>query len=152
MSAAAPEAGARVTFSGGTGYASRAYLAMGGAVVPGPAVAVTPYVYDDDDYGLYGYSYGPTFGFYAGPQRHWRGHRWHGGWRGHAGNWSGRPGWSGNRVGTVPSGTNQAIGGRPAVSAPVGMSRGPAAGGAQVGPGGGAGVFQGGAGVRAQGR
>jgi len=40
----------RVSFSGGSGLASRSYLAMGGAVAPGPAVAVSPYVYDDDYY------------------------------------------------------------------------------------------------------
>ncbi|HKS60777.1 MAG TPA: SH3 domain-containing protein [Xanthobacteraceae bacterium] len=91
----------RVSFSGGTGWASRSYLAMGGAVAPGPAVAVAPYVYDDDyydGYGYYdyGYSYGPSFGFYAGPRF---GHRWrgHSGWRG--GNWAGRPG---RTVGTPP--------------------------------------------------
>ena len=68
----------RVSFSGGTGWASRSYLAMGGAVAPGPAVAVAPYVYDDDYYDGYydyGYSYGPSFGFYAGPRF---GHRWRG--------------------------------------------------------------------------
>src|SRR5262245_14095900 len=39
----------RVSFSGGSGWASRSYLAMGGGgVAPGPAVAVAPYGYDDD--------------------------------------------------------------------------------------------------------
>jgi hypothetical protein len=82
----------QVSFSGGSGYASRNYLAMGGAVGPGPAVAATPYVYDEPDYGYYdyGYAYGPSFGFYAGPRYR---HGWHGqsGWhgRGHAGNWNG---------------------------------------------------------------
>ena len=37
----------RVSFSGGSGYASRSYLAMGGGA-PGPAVAAAPYVYDDE--------------------------------------------------------------------------------------------------------
>ena len=153
----------QVSFGGGTGYANRSYLAMGGAVAPGPAVTVSPFVYDDDYYD-YGYTYGPSVGFYAGPRfhRHWRGR--HHGWRGHAGNWqgrsgnwggrgnwTGRPGWSGNRVGNIPSGMNRA-GGRPSVSAPVGMSRGPVAGGAQIGAGrGGAGVFHGGAGAAAAG-
>ena len=83
----------RVSFSGGSGWASRSYLAMGGAVAPGPAVAVAPYVYDDDyydGYGYYdyGYRYGPSFGFYAGPRY---GYGWRGrtGWNG--GNWAGRP-------------------------------------------------------------
>ena len=48
--------------SGGSGFASRNYLAMGGGA-PGPAVAATPYVYDDEpDYGYYdyGYAYRPS--------------------------------------------------------------------------------------------
>src|SRR6185503_16513555 len=45
----------RVSFGGGSGFASRSYLAMGGA--PGPAVAAAPYVYDNDDYGYYDYGY-----------------------------------------------------------------------------------------------
>ena len=53
----------RVSFSGGTGFANRSYLAMGGG---GPAVAVAPgYAYSepyDDDYYDYGYGYGPSVG------------------------------------------------------------------------------------------
>src|SRR6185436_18088337 len=37
----------RVSFGGGSGFASRNYLAMGGGA-PGPGVAVAPYVYDDE--------------------------------------------------------------------------------------------------------
>src|SRR5690349_3496431 len=62
----------QVSFSGGSGFANRSYLAMGG-VAPGPAVAAVPYGYDDDSYGYgyddgpyYGYSYGPGVSFYAG--------------------------------------------------------------------------------------
>ena len=84
----------RVSFSGGTGYASRRYLAMGGGA-PGPAIAAAPYVYDDepDTYGYYdyGYAYGPSAYIYANPRFGRRRHGWHGrpGWNG--GNWAGRP-------------------------------------------------------------
>jgi uncharacterized protein YraI len=131
----------RVSFSGGAGFASRSYLAMGGG---GATVAVSPgYVYDEpyyDDYYDYGYSYGPSFGFgfYASPgyrYRHgWRGrwdrgHAWQGGgdrhWQGGGragGGWAGRPGGSNAGVapGTVtsrpglagvPRGAGMAIGG-----------------------------------------
>jgi hypothetical protein len=91
----------RVSFAGGSGYASRRYLALAGAVVPGPAVAAAPYGYDDEyDYSDYGPAYGPSYGVYAAPGR-WRGHTWHGhaGWQGgnhNAGNWQGRTGnWQG---------------------------------------------------------
>jgi len=90
----------QVSFSGGSGWASRRYLSMAGTAVPGPAVAATPYVYDEDDYAYYGGVYGPSYGFYAGP-RYRRGYGWHGhpGWQGggHAGNWQGRGGgnWQG---------------------------------------------------------
>jgi uncharacterized protein YraI len=145
----------QVSFSGGSGWASRNYLAMGG-VAPGPAVAVSPYVYDDDYYYDYGYAYGPSVGIYAGP-RYWHGrrHGWHGrpGWNGRHGGWAGRPG----RPGTGPQVTPGAgqgfagppagwqrpgtgIGGGAAVSAPSGGGGGaaaapaaPAGGGAQGG-------------------
>ena len=87
----------RVSFSGGSGYASRKYLAMGGGA-PGPAVAAAPYVYDDEPdygYGYYddGYAYGPSAYIYANPRFRHRHHGWHGrpGWNG-GGNWAGRPG------------------------------------------------------------
>ena len=87
----------RVSFSGGSGYASRRYLAMGGGA-PGPAVAAAPYVYDDGDYNDYGYyddgyAYGPSAYIYANPRFRHRHHGWHGrpGWNG-GGNWAGRPG------------------------------------------------------------
>lgn len=84
----------QVSFNGGTGYASRNYLALGGAVAPGPAVAVAPYGYDGDDYddGYYGYDYGPSAYVYANPGFYRYGHRGYGrpGWNG--GHWTGRPG------------------------------------------------------------
>lgn len=92
----------QVSFSGGSGYASANYLAMGGGA-PGPAVAVAPYGYDDDYYDNgyydYGYAYGPSFGFYAGPRYR---HGWHGrpGWN-QGGNWAGGPGRPG-RPGNPP--------------------------------------------------
>src|ERR1044072_2104563 len=84
----------RVSFNGGSGFASRNYLAMGGAAA-GPAVAAAPYVYDDEDYGYYdyGYAYGPSAYIYANPRfRHRHGH-----WQGRAGRdgggtLAGRPG------------------------------------------------------------
>ena len=94
----------RVRFSGGSGFASRSHLAMGGGA-RGPAVAVAPYVYDEPDYGYgyydYGYAYGPSAYIYANPRfrhRHgWDGRRWNGG------NWAGRPGgWAGRSGGTPP--------------------------------------------------
>ena len=96
----------QVSFSGGSGYASQRYLAMGGGA-PGPAVAATPYVYDDEpDYGYsdYGYGYGPSAYIYANPRFRHRHHGWQGrpGWNG--GNWAGRPGggWAGRPGGTPP--------------------------------------------------
>ena len=99
----------QVSFNGGSGYASRNYLAMGGGVAPGPAVAAAPYVYDDGDYGDYGYydggyAYGPSAYIYANPRFRHRQHGWHGrpGWNG-GGNWAGRPGgWAGRPGGTPP--------------------------------------------------
>jgi len=104
----------RVNFAGGAGFASRSYLSM----ARGPGVAVAPgyayvpgYAYDDD-YDAYGYGYGPSFGFYAGPSYRygWRGRRdgWRSGtarqgrtgtWQGRSGTWQGRSGWSGGRTG-----------------------------------------------------
>ena len=138
----------RVSFSGGTGFASRSYLAMGGG---GPAVAVAPgVVYDEpyDDYYDYGYAYGPSvgLGFYTSPgyrYRHgWRGGRhWHGGghWAGRpgGGNWAGRPGGGrpggGNWAGR-PGGTNTGV--APGSVAPrPGMAGVPRGGGMAVGGG-----------------
>lgn len=157
----------QVSFSGGEGFASRSYLAMGGAVVgPSVGVAVAPEYYDygpdyalGDDYYDYGY-YGPSVGFYAGGFR--GGHRgWNGGWRGRSGwtggnrvgTWQGRGGWSGNRAANI-GGSTGTIGGRPSTSARVGMptgggfrSGGAAMGGGRVGGGAamGGGHFGGGA-------
>jgi hypothetical protein len=117
----------RVSFSGGSGFANRSYLAMGGG---GAAVAVAPgYVYEDspsyaDDYYDYGYAYGPSFGFYVSPRHRFhhggrggqwdRGHAWNGGgggprWNGGTpgggrpgGGWAGRPG--GPSPGIAPGG------------------------------------------------
>jgi uncharacterized protein YraI len=132
----------QVSFGGGTGFASHRYLAMGGAVAPGPAVAVSPYV--DDDYYDYGYGYGPSvgIGIYASP-----GYRYRQGWRGNrGGNWQGRQGWSGNRTGNWQgrqgggnrmgnvgagrgAGMNRSGGVAPQISAPAGMRGGASVGG-----------------------
>jgi hypothetical protein len=101
----------RVAFAGGTGFASRSYLAVAGGPAPSVGVAVVPgYAYDDgpyyDDYD-YGYAYGPSVGFaFGGRDRfHHRGNR---GWdRGRVGTWSGGNHWNGhsggngNRVGGI---------------------------------------------------
>ena len=89
-----------VSFSGGSGFANRRYLMVGGGA-PGPAVVATPYIYDEPDYGYgyydYGYSYGPSAFIYANPRfrhRHhsWDGRRWNGGEleRRQLGGWRGR--------------------------------------------------------------
>jgi uncharacterized protein YraI len=150
----------QVRFSGGSGFASRSYLAMGGGV-PGPAVAVAPYaaapyVYDEPDYDYgyydYGYAYGPSFGFYANPRfRHRQGWQGRPGWNG-GGNWAGRPGGS-PPVAGQPAGSGFA--GPPAnwqrpgtgigAGARVGAGSGFAGGGARVGAGAG---FSGGGGFR----
>lgn len=135
----------QISYAGESGYANRNYLALAGEFAPSAGVAVVPgYAYDDtplysDDYYGYGYAYGPSFGFYANPGHRFR-HGWSGrpGWNGNqAGNWQGRGGnWQGR---FTPSGVNRsAIGGRPSVSAPVGMS---------TGGGSAAGVFRGGSGA-----
>ena len=85
----------RVSFSGGTGFANRSYLAMGGVVAPRRSVVVSPYVYDDDYYD-YGYAYGPSVGIYAGPRYSYG--RYGYGWDGRRSGWSGRGSWDG-RVG-----------------------------------------------------
>ena len=141
----------RVSFSGGSGYASRNYLAMGGGV-PGPAVAAAPYVYDDEpDYGFYddGYAYGPSAYIYANPRFRHRHHGWHGrpGWNG-GGNWAGRPGRPGGAP-PVAARPGSGFAGPPANwqrpgtgigrSAPV-SGTGFAGGGARVGVGGGVSV------------
>ena len=115
----------RVSFAGGTGFASRSYLAMAGG--GGAAVAVAPapgYVYEDgpyyDDYYDYGYAYGPSVGIYAGGGYYggWRGSRWDRGraWNGGGRHWSGGGGWAG-RPGGATSGTvtpRQGLAGPPA--------------------------------------
>ena len=114
----------RVSFSGGTGFANRSYLAMGGGRLSRAPVAVAPgYAYSepyDDDYYDYGYAYGPSVGFgvYASPGYRYR-HGWRGGrhWQG-GGNWAGRPG-GGNWAGR-PGGGNWA--GVPAAAGPGGRA------------------------------
>ncbi len=164
----------RVNFDGTVGYASASYLSFGAA--PSAAVVVPAPVYEPYDYYDYGYTYGPGLSFYVSPRHrfHRRGH-WRGNWNNRVGTWQGHPGWTGARAGSwqgsgrrngiqpgnVPSGMGRsAIGGRPSVSAPVGMPSGGgaavfrggagAAGGVQAGRGGQAGggavgVFRGGA-------
>lgn len=130
----------QVRFGGGSGFVSRNYLAMGegGVVAPGPAVAATPYVYDDgyydDGFYDYGYSYGPSFGFYAGPRYRngWRGRPgWNGGnWAGR-GNWQGRGNWAGRPGSPAVGGMN-----RPGGNAMIGGGpRGGFAAGAGIGQG-----------------
>ena len=147
----------QVRFSGGSGFASRNYLAMGGGA-PGPAVAVAPYVYDEPeyDYGYYdyGYSYGPSVGFYASPRFRHR-HGWSGrpGWNG--GNWAGRPGRPGGSPPVAGQPAGSGFAGPPAnwqrpgtgigAGARVGAGSGFAGGGARVGAGAG---FSGGGGFR----
>jgi len=152
----------RVSFSGGTGYANRNYLAMAEG---GPAVAVAPgYAYDDGpyyddyyDYG-YGYGYGPSVGFYVSPGRrfhhrdhggNWdRGHAWNGGghnWNGGSHTWHGgvaasgsvapRQGFAGPPAGWQRPGTGIGAGARAGgmTGAPAGMHGG--GGGPAVGGG-----------------
>jgi uncharacterized protein YraI len=154
----------RVRFSGGSGFASRSYLAMaegGAAVAVVPGQAYEPYY---DDYYDYGY-YGPSVGFYAGGYGHrghrgWRGgrrdggHAWNGGshnWNGGGGNWHGggtagtvtsRQGFAGPPAGWQRPGTGIGagahMGGRGMAGASVGMRGGghaPAGGGAHAGGG-----------------
>ena len=87
----------QVSFSGGSGYVNRRYLAMAGAV-PSVGVAVAPaYTYDDyayaDDYYDNGYTYGPGIGVVVGSRFHNRHHGWGGN------RWSGNRTWDGNSVG-----------------------------------------------------
>ncbi len=132
----------RVSFSGGTGFANRSYLAMGGG---GPAVAVAPgYAYSEpyyDDY--YDYGYGPSVGlsFYASPGYRYR-HGWRGGrhWQG-GGNWAGRPGggsWAGRPGGGNwagrPGGINPGVGPGSVTPRP-GFAGGPRGGGFASGGG-----------------
>jgi hypothetical protein len=123
----------QVSFRGETGFANRSSLAAAGG--GGTAVAAAPgYAYDEpyDDYYDYGYGYGPSFGFFVNPGR-----RFHHGGRGDHGHaWNGGgPRWNGGRPGIMPSGRpgfaqggrnfqGGNIGGRPSVSAPVGMPSG----------------------------
>ena len=96
----------QVNFPGGTGFASRSYLAMAGG--PGVGVAVTEgyapgYAYED--YPAYGYDdyydYGPSVGFFVGGRFH-RGHHFDHRWDGRTRAWQGRPGgWQGTRTGAV---------------------------------------------------
>jgi uncharacterized protein YraI len=169
----------QVSFSGGTGFASRSHLAMGEG---GAAVAAAPgYVYEDapyaDDYYDYGYADGASFGFYVSPgPRFHRGGRWDRGqaWNGAGNRWSGGT-WSGGRPGFAPSSGRPgfaqdgrsfqggSIGGRASVNAPVGMPSGGGGfrggaigGGAAIGGGprggGGGGAMRGGGGAGAVGR
>ena len=133
----------RVRFAGETGFVPRRYLALAGA--PAVVAAAPGYAYDEPyyDYYDYGYDYGPSIGVFVGPGRRFHHRRWDGR------TWQGQT-WNGTRTGTwqgdtgvtaMPSGTASAangsvVGGRAAVSAPVGMPTG-----------GGAGVFRGGAGT-----
>jgi len=126
----------RVNFNGAVGYASRNYLQMAGGPAPGAGVvaAAPGYVYDEPvyDYYDYGYTYGPSFGFYASPgYRHgWRSHRgWNGGQVGtgqgnRTGTWQGgRTGtWQGGRTGTWQGRTAPAGGAR--IGSAGGVSRG----------------------------
>jgi uncharacterized protein YraI len=136
----------RVSFSGGSGFASRNYLAMGGAA-PGPAVAATPYVYDEPyyDYYDYGYAYGPSAFIYANPRFRHRHHGWHGrpGWNG--GNWAGRPGRPGGTPPVAGQPRGSGFAGPPANWQRPGTGIG-AAGGARVGGSGFAGPRGGGSG------
>lgn len=144
----------QVSFSGGSGYANRSYLAMAGG--PGVGIAAEQYyvgdpayAYDDSDYG---YAYGPGVGFYAGPRFHHRRSGWNGnsngrpGWNGnHVGTWQGRSNFNGNRIGNAapsfnrgaaaPSFNRGAIGGRASMSAPAGLRAGSVSpmGGARTG-------------------
>lgn len=137
----------RVSFRGGSGYASRNYLAMGGGA-PGPAVAAAPYVYDDGgytDYGYYddGYAYGPSAFIYANPRfRHRQGWNGRPGWNG--GNWAGRPGgWPGRGTPPVAGGQNRSgFAGPPAnwQRQGAGFGAGGGAGAGRVGVGGGVSV------------
>lgn len=136
----------QVAFDGGSGFASRSYLQMA-AGAPGVGVAVQAPAYDPYDYGYYdyGYSYGPSIGFYSGPRYHrgWR-HGWNGrpgGWQHggrNAGNWRGgdRGNWrggdrSGPRIGAGMGGPQPGSvdrgGGGARASAPVSMPSAPAA-------------------------
>ena len=97
----------RVSSAGGSGFASRSYLAMAGG--PGVGVAVTEgyapgYAYEDypgygygyDDY----YDYGPSVGVgFAFGGRFHRDHHFDHRWGGHNGAWQGRPGWQGGTAG-----------------------------------------------------
>jgi uncharacterized protein YraI len=169
----------QVSFSGGSGFANRSYLAMADGA-PSVGVAVAPsYGYEDspayatDDYYDYGYSYGPSVGFYGGGPRFRHGFHHRGQWDGNrTGTWQGRPGgWSGARTGTWQGQPGGAIGARPGgfqgrpggaafnqpgsvsprVSAPTGMRAGGAPGGGMAVGGGarmGGGAAMGGGGPR----
>jgi uncharacterized protein YraI len=168
----------QISFSGGTGYANRNYLAMaGGAASPGYAAVAPGYAdpgYIEDDTPGYAYNdyyyddYGPSFGFAVGSgfRRHhrhgWDGRPgWNGGqrvggnWQGGSGNWQGR---GGNRVGAVGAPASQPGSvspqvrsggvGAPQMSAPSGMRMGGAGIGASGVGGARMGVGGGGGGAR----
>lgn len=138
----------QVSFGGGSGFASRNYLAMGGGA-PGPAVAAAPYVYDDgyydDGYYDYGYAYGPSAYIYANPRFR---HGWHGrpGWNG-GGNWAGRPGRPGGTPPVAGGQNRTGFAGPPANWQRPGTGIGAGGGGAGFAGRGGAG-FAGGGGAR----
>jgi uncharacterized protein YraI len=88
----------RVSFAGGTGWASASYLAFGGDVgyaAPPPAMVYDdPFFYDD-------YYYAPGFAFIAPGFRHH--HRHHRGHWGHRGRWAGGgSAWRGRSAITTP--------------------------------------------------
>ena len=134
----------RIDLGGGSAYASRRYLAVGGA---GAGVAVVPdydpdyaygpgYVYgpDYDPYYSPGYIYGPGIGIYSGPnwrysRRHRDGRNWRSGQG--SGQWQGRGAAQQQGRGAVQQ-QGRGIGqqwqgrssGRAAITAPQGMGRG----------------------------
>lgn len=161
-----PGSWCQVATSAGQGFVARSLLAFGAG---GPAVAVAPGgYYDDDDYG-YGYGYGPGVGVYVAPNyRHgWRGrHGWNG--RDGRGNWAGRPAirdgrgnWTGGRGGSSGSvsipgkrqpGASANFGGRSTVGAGNFGGRSTVGGGASVSGGGRGSIGGGGAAVGGGGR
>jgi uncharacterized protein YraI len=143
----------RVNFSGQVGYASRNYLQLAGGPAPGAGVVVAApgYVYGEPIYDYYddGYTYGPSFGFYASPSfrhRHgWRGrHRWDGN---RIGTWQGRGNWSGGRTGNW-QGSGPVVGGQARGSGFAGPPAGWQRPGTGIGAGAGSG-FAGGGGAGA---
>jgi uncharacterized protein YraI len=135
----------RIDLGGRTAYASRRYLALGGA---GPSIAVVPdYDYYEpyypyDPYYAPGYVFGPSIGIYSRPSwRHryrgdWRGRRATGQWqgRGQRGQWQGRS--SGGVVAAPPSRGSIGAGGNIPRQQSSGSRDGTRAGGAPAAPSG----------------